>query len=134
MSAAPSGPNRAEMSEYLQGVLAEELALSKSHVSSWGRAAMAAVDMDDAIKLMQASLFAVLNDSVLISSGLQVYQQQSHLGADLNAKTNHVGYGSYMWTPWIHQFLGCADNEIAYAPCHDDLLCAMQGTRACIYA
>jgi hypothetical protein len=45
--------NKAEMKEYLEGVLEEELALSRSHVTSWGRAALSAVDMDDAIKLMQ---------------------------------------------------------------------------------
>lgn len=53
MLAEETGPGPAEMKGYLKGVLQEELAMSKSHVSSWGRSAMSAVDMDDAIKLMQ---------------------------------------------------------------------------------
>lgn len=87
--------SQSERSEYLQSVLEDGLNLSKSHVSSWGRVTLAAIDSDDPIKLMQT------------------FQQYAHMGADVNAQTTHVGYGGYLWTPWIHQFLGIIANRLS---------------------
>jgi hypothetical protein len=74
--------------EYLEESLLEELQISKSHFSTWGRAVVTAIDKDDAIRVMQ------------------IFETMGHLGADINAQTTHMGYGNYTWTPWIHQFLG----------------------------
>ena len=73
MSTASSGADRAAMAEYLEGVLEEELSLSKSHVSSWGRVAMSAVDMDDAIKLMQVIIYRELSVNQSSVSSSSVY-------------------------------------------------------------
>lgn len=56
MASAVAGSEKAQMTEYLAEVLAEELQISKSHAGSWGRAVLNAIDMDDAIKLMQVQI------------------------------------------------------------------------------
>ena len=80
---------------YLEEVLREELHVSKSRLSTWGRTVILAIDADDPIKLKR------------------VYEDLVHLGADINAQTTHAGYGGYTWTPWIHQFLGDTALHIA---------------------
>lgn len=80
---------------YLEEVLRDELHVSKSRLSTWGRTVILAIDTDDPLKLKRA------------------YEDMVHLGANIDVQTTHAGYGGYTWTPWIHQFLGDTALHIA---------------------
>lgn len=73
---------------YLREALSDGLMRSKTPYSMWGREVFRALEVDDAFRM------------------LRVFADKAYLGAHLDAQTTHEGYGGYVWTPWIHNFLG----------------------------
>jgi hypothetical protein len=64
-------------------------------VEVWGREIIAAIDRNDATKLCHSFKF------------------KAYLGLNINETVNAHGYGGYVWTPWIHTYLGDTALHIA---------------------
>eukprot|EP01038_Epipyxis_sp_PR26KG_P015703 gene15703-21255_t len=89
----------------------QELKHGKSSFVSWGRDAMHAIDMDDYVLLY--NIFTTEkddNDIDLVNNNNGISKPDNpnlnNLLFDINTQTNTLGYGGYLWTPWIHSFLG----------------------------
>jgi hypothetical protein len=86
---------------YLREALKDGLMRSKTPYSMWGREVLRALEVDDAFRM------------------LRVFADKPHLGAHFDAQTTHEGYGGYVWTPWIHKFLGNVSFNLYVAHCFE---------------
>ncbi len=68
--------------------LHEELYISKSHVGSWGREIVFAIDANDAAKIFKT------------------FKNKRHLGALVDVQTSKASYGGYTWSGWHHRYYG----------------------------
>lgn len=68
--------------------LTSEMSNSRGPYNKWGRQVIRAIDIDDSVMLHSA------------------FEKNKSLGSDINTQTNTFGYADYIWTVWIHKYLG----------------------------